>query len=93
MVVTNMDALYDALYAHAEKQNTIVLVDSLVILTALGRTLTTEERMTRFTIIDVIEKRYPEVDVATMKWCETADTTRTYEDVIIQTLKTIGVTT
>ena len=82
----------NTLEAHAAKQTTTVLVDSLVILAAIGRTLTTEERMARFAIINAIESRYPEVDAATLAWCETADTTRTYEDVIFAALKELGVT-
>jgi hypothetical protein len=82
----------NALEAHAAKQTTTVLVDSLAILAAIGRTLTTEERMARFSIINAIEARYPQVDAATMAWCETADTTRTYEDVIFAALKELGVT-
>ena len=83
----------NALEAHAAKQNTTVLADSLAILAGLGRALTTEERMARFAIINAIESRYPEVDAATLAWCETADTTRTYEDVIFSALNDLGVTT
>ncbi len=82
----------NALEAHAAKQTTTVLVDSLAILAALGRNLTTEERMARFAIINALETRYPEVDAATLAWCETADTERTYEDVIFSTLNELGVT-
>ena len=82
----------NALEAHAAKQNTTVLADSLAILAGLGRALTTEERMARFAIISAIESRYPEVDAATLAWCETADTTRTYEDVIFSALNDLGVT-
>lgn len=82
----------NALEAHAAKQNTTVLADSLAILAGLGRALTTEERMARFAIINAIESRYPEVDAATLAWCETADTTRTYEDVIFSALNDLGVT-
>ena len=82
----------NALEAHAAKQTTTVLVDSLAILAALGRNLTTEERMARFAIINALETRYPEVDAATLAWCESADTERTYEDVIFSALKELGVT-
>ena len=82
----------NALGAHAAKQNTTVLADSLAILAGLGRALTTEERMARFAIINAIESRYPEVDAATLAWCETADSTRTYEDVIFSALIDLGVT-
>ena len=82
----------NALEAHAAKQNTTVLADSLAILAGLGRALTTEERMARFAIINAIESRYPEVDAATLAWCETADSTRTYEDVIFSALNDLGVT-
>lgn len=82
----------NALEAHAAKQTTTVLVDSLAILAALGRNLTTEERMARFAIINALETRYPEVDAATLAWCETADTERTYKDVIFSALKELGVT-
>lgn len=82
----------NALEAHAAKQTTTVLVDSLAILAALGRNLTTEERMARFAIINALETRYPEVDAATLAWCESADTERTYEDVIFSALNELGVT-
>ena len=82
----------NALEAHAAKQNTTVLADSLAILAGLARALTTEERMARFAIINAIESRYPEVNAATLAWCETADTTRTYEDVIFSALNDLGVT-
>jgi|688.fasta_scaffold360889_3 hypothetical protein len=82
----------NALEAHAAKQSTTVLADSLAILAGLGRTLTTEERMARGAIISALESRYPELDAVTLAWCETADTTRTYEDVIFSALKDLGVT-
>jgi hypothetical protein len=82
----------NALEAHAAKQTTTVLADSLAILAGISRTLTTEERMARFAIINALESRYPELDALTLAWCETADTTRTYEDVIFSALKDLGVT-
>jgi hypothetical protein len=82
----------NALEAHAAKQSTTVLADSLAILAGIGRTLTTEERMARFAIINALESRYPELDAVTLAWCETPDTTRTYEDVIFAALDDLGVT-
>lgn len=77
----------NALEALAAKQPTTVLMDSLAILAGIDRTLTTEERMARFAIINALETRYPEVNAATLAWCETADTARTYEEVIFSALK------
>lgn len=82
----------NALEIYANRQTTTVLADSLAILAGLGRELTTEERMARVAIIGALETRYPEVDAATLAWCETADTELTYEDVIFSTLKQLGVT-
>jgi hypothetical protein len=48
--------------------------------------------MARFAIINALESRYPELDAVTLAWCETADTSRTYEDVIFSALKDLGVT-
>ena len=81
----------NALEAHAAKQTTTVLADSLAILAGIGRTLTTEERMARFAIINALESRYPEVDAATEAWAEDSESTATYEDIIFSVLKGMAV--
>jgi hypothetical protein len=81
----------NALEAHAAKQSTTVLADSLAILAGLNRKLTNEERIARAAIIGAIESRYPEVDAATEAWAEDSESTATYEDIIFSVLKGMAV--
>ena len=81
----------NALEAHAAKQTTTVLADSLALLAGLNRKLTVEERMARAAIINAIEARYPEVDAATLAWSEDAESTATYEDIVFSVLKGMAV--
>ena len=81
----------NALEAHAAKQTTTVLADSLALLAGLNRKLTNEERMARAAIINAIEARYPEVDAETLAWSEDAESTATYEDIIFSALKGMAV--